>query len=939
VKQTLCICFLLACFTTALCQTGVLTGSVLDAESKTSLELATVSIFGQDSTLITYKLSDKDGRFLIEKLPLRKRLLVNVSYTGYVSLDTSIELQAGKRDTLSVLLRFKDMTTVVVTSAVPIRMNGDTLEINPAGFKLKDDAVVEELLNQVAGITIWSDGSITVNGKRVQNLLVDGKPFLGSTDARIATQNLPKSAIDKIQLYQEYDRSNISQTELPKDSLLTMNIKLKEGSKKGYFGKAGAGYGTTERFESDLSLQVYNKRSSVGIGGGFNNINKSIGNLQELFQNNTYRNYNPNLYNVGRFGSSGINKNHAIGAVVTHSFTETTNSRQNNSATINYNKSGINTYVTDVNLQNRTTINNPQFIREDGLQNNNNDRHEVTMNYVKTNSYNDNLNVNGALNTSKDIGNSSRFTEVRDSLDVLQSTNSAVSTNQRRSTNQSVNLNFAKADRENPLKGFSIQLDGRRSNSVSERDVKSIFESFVDIDKNTAYNRRYVTDNNALNVGFTFDYAGFKRLLLGRYNLFGVNLNFSQRLSYDGNSDNNQVTDFDSTSKRYISNSRLSNLNKRELFEYTPSLVISKNIWRYSDLYYRGLNMNVRLADEIKTDKNISSIASRNLNRSFQFLTYNGNLSYNYQRQRKYYYQMSLTYNKNFQYPSVDQLYTIVDDINVYDTRIGNPFLRNRINHSVNVNGNFYTQKPDAVYSINAGFGGGLVRSVNPVVDSTINDPSGRRISYYTNADKSGNLNVNYNLNISRRINKNRIQLMLDGRLSQGSSPNYIDRVYNISETNSLYNNVTIQYTLRSVVVLTMGKSLQYYKTSQTAAGLTAFRNTNNTTKFGAVLNYPKNFTFSSTLDQVGNSNLDKPVMLWNSFATYRFMKQQGELKFSAMDILKQYRNITNFVNAYGTTTRITNGLQQYFLLTFSYYPRKFGKTEIKRRNTRDFDD
>jgi hypothetical protein len=62
-------------------------------------------------------------------------------------------------------------------------------------------------------------------------------------------------------------------------------------------------------------------------------------------------------------------------------------------------------------------------------------------------------------------------------------------------------------------------------------------------------------------------------------------------------------------------------------------------------------------------------------------------------------------------------------------------------------------------------------------------------------------------------------------------------------------------------------------------------------------------------------------------------MKQQAELKFSAMDLLKQYQNISNTVTEYGTSTRITNGLQQYFLVTFSYYPRKFGKTEIKRQS------
>jgi len=64
----------------------------------------------------------------------------------------------------------------------------------------------------------------------------------------------------------------------------------------------------------------------------------------------------------------------------------------------------------------------------------------------------------------------------------------------------------------------------------------------------------------------------------------------------------------------------------------------------------------------------------------------------------------------------------------------------------------------------------------------------------------------------------------------------------------------------------------------------------------------------------------------------FRIMKQQGELKLAAMDILKQYRNISNSVSAYVTSTSITNGLQQYFMLTFAYYPRKFGKRATEGR-------
>jgi hypothetical protein len=201
------------------------------------------------------------------------------------------------------------------------------------------------------------------------------------------------------------------------------------------------------------------------------------------------------------------------------------------------------------------------------------------------------------------------------------------------------------------------------------------------------------------------------------------------------------------------------------------------------------------------------------------------------------------------------------------------------------------------------------------VTDSIVNDPSGKRMYYYTNADKSNNINLNYSFNISRKINKNTIQLMYSGGVRSGKQPNYIDGFSNISKTVGLNNQFTLQFSLNSTLVFTAGQTFQYNKSMPTAPGLNSFKNNSTTSKLGIVVNYPAGFAFS-----------------WNSFATYRFMKQQGDLKFSAMDLLKKYQNISNSVNAYGTTTRIANGLQQYFLLTFSYYPRKFGKAAAKRQ-------
>lgn len=936
-KQLIFFCLLALCSIQIIAQTGRLSGSVMDAQSRTPLELATISVLKVDSSLVSYQLSDKLGKFSFTKLPLKQQLLVTVTYTGYTGFSSFVNLTAEKTDTLSILLDVNSKDTLVVTAVSPIKMNGDTLEINPAAFKMKEDAVVEEMLNQVSGITIWSDGSITINGKKVQTLLVDGKPFLGTNDARVATQNLPKSAIDKIQLYQEYDRTNIGQnTGRQQDSLLTMNIKLKESSKKGYFGKAGGGFGTTNRFEGDMSFQTYTKKTSVGVGGGYNNINKSVGNLQEMFQNNTYRNYNPNLYNVGRFGASGINKNHSIGGVVTHSFIDAANSRQNNRLTVNYNKSGVESFLTDLNLQNRTAVDNPQFVRDEGVQRSTNRRQDVGLNYVKTNSYNDNMTLNGAMGGNREDGDTRRLTEVRDSANKLQSTNNNYTLFDRRSETRSLNGSFAKSDRDDPAKSFNFTFNAREGINSSQRTVLSRFESFIDNSRSNSYNRLYSGNGQNSSLYANLDYSGIKRLIFGRFNLFGIDMRLNQSISLAKNSDNSRVSDYDSTTRQYVVNNKISNDNKRELFTYSPSLSLSKSINKWQNSNYRNIWINLRLSDDMKKEKNRStSYAARNLDRSFNFFRQDLDLNYQYTRRDKYMFVMSGSYNKNFDYPSIEQLYTIVDDINVYDTRVGNPLLKNTINHSVGFNGNYNTQNPKSLYTLNGSTNLNLTRSVNPVTDSLINDPSGRRIYYYTNADQSDNLNMGVNFNVSRRFEKNNLQLMYSGNFSTGQRPNYIDNIYNTSNTRNLSNQFTLQFSLKSVLILNLAQTFQHSESKQSAAGLNSFKNANKISKFGIVVNYPKDFTFSSTIEQINNSNLSKPTMLWNAFGSYRFMKGQSELKASAMDILKQYRNITNTVSAYGTSTRVTNGLQQFFMLTFSYYPRKFGKTELKSQGRR----
>ena len=908
-------------------QTGKLKVVVYDSSSKTTLELATVSLFHPDSSLITYQLSDKNGTVSFEKLPLKNKIILNVSYVGYNTNSAPI-LLTGK-DSLNVFLSFnaKDSSSVVVKSIIPVRMNGDTLEINPAAFKLKEHQVVEELLNQVPGMTVWADGSITVSGRKVQNLFVDGKPFAGSTDPRIATQNLSKSAIDKIQLYQEYDREKIgSQSQQQADSILSMNIKLKESAKKGYFGKGGAGYGTDERFESDLVMQTYDKKFSLGIGGGYNNINKEIGSLDQMLQNNTYRTSNPNLFRTGRFGVGGINKNHSIGLSLTQNFNDVANSRQNNRLSVNYNKSGGDSWVTNLRTQNRIVAGSAQLINDEGQQASRNNSHALSFNYIKSNSYNDNLYLGGNLGYQDRTGVSTNKTATANAQGIVQSTNDISTLSSSRSDNQGMNLNYSKFDTDRPLTNLNFNANLQRSHSSSERNVYSVFKSYSVNNKDTSYNRLYLNNNNSLSGRANLGYGGLRRLLFGRFNLGGIDLRLEQVFNFSQNSSSSVVSDYDSSSKKYSVNKNLSNENERKTMGYTPALSFSKSFNRNRSNTFKSINLQAKIMEDLRWENNISSIAWRNLNRAIHFFRYEGGINYNYYNNKKYNLNTSLNYFKNFDYPSIDALYTIVDDINAYSITVGNPALKNTITHNFNFNTSFNTQNQQSPYAINANIGAGYNLSENPVTDSVINAPSGKRISYYINADKNKDLNLFYSVNVSKRMKKNTLQLMYNGSYNLGNQPNYIDGIYNISKSARLSNQISLRYSLGNILVASIAERLEFNEVNQTVSKLNNFNNSSNSTNISININYPSNLSFGTTLDHINNSSLAKPTVLWNAFVTYRMMQQQGELKFSAMDMLKQYQNITNSVSAYGTSTNITNGLQQYFMLTFAYYPRKFGK-------------
>ncbi len=185
---TLLIIVLLPVFVQAQ-NTGTIKGHVFDTATNRGLAYATVSVVNtKDSTLVTFTRADSTGKFNIKSLE-KGNYLISASYVGYVPVWKSIDVKAGQELNLGQLILtdvLKSGDVTVTARRAPVTINGDTVEFNTENFKTQPNAVVEDLLKRLPGVTVDNDGTIRVNGQRINRVLVNGKEFF-TGDPKIAT--------------------------------------------------------------------------------------------------------------------------------------------------------------------------------------------------------------------------------------------------------------------------------------------------------------------------------------------------------------------------------------------------------------------------------------------------------------------------------------------------------------------------------------------------------------------------------------------------------------------------------------------------------------------------------------------------------------------------------------------------------------------------------
>ena len=250
-----------------------ISGKVTDSIGN-PLELANIILIDAETDILeSFGTSDEKGEY---KIQLKKNKSYNFQ-VSYIGMATFSQLILSKEEDIVKNIKLNEnniLDTVQLTYEMPVVISGDTLIYDADSFKTGTERKLEDVLKNLPGVEINDDGEIEVEGKTVSKVMVEGKDFFDG-DSKIASKNIPSSAVDKVQILKNYSEiSQLSSVQNNQDNI-AINIKLKKGKDKFWFGDILAGAGESPVASLHIlqpKLFYYSPKYSINIIGDLNNI-------------------------------------------------------------------------------------------------------------------------------------------------------------------------------------------------------------------------------------------------------------------------------------------------------------------------------------------------------------------------------------------------------------------------------------------------------------------------------------------------------------------------------------------------------------------------------------------------------------------------------------------------------------------------------------------
>lgn len=277
IRKKLMLLIMSLMVTTAFAQRVTVSGRVTETDGKTPIEQATVQILSlPDSTYINGCVTNPKGNFTLPAVR-PGQYAIKFSFVGYMSKVQSVNLTRNKTQVNLGTVTLADdavmlKEAVVVAQAAQVEVIADTIQYNASAYRVPEGSALEELVKKIPGAEVSEDGKITLNGKDITKILVNGKEFF-SDDPNVAMKNLTVDMVDKIKAYdKKSDQARVTGIDDGEEEAV-LDLTMKKGQNQGVFANVTGGLGTKDRWMGQANVNRFSDHNQFSVMANLNNTN------------------------------------------------------------------------------------------------------------------------------------------------------------------------------------------------------------------------------------------------------------------------------------------------------------------------------------------------------------------------------------------------------------------------------------------------------------------------------------------------------------------------------------------------------------------------------------------------------------------------------------------------------------------------------------------
>ena len=948
-KKSILMMLLLLVSIASFAQERLVSGAIIDRDTKDPVEQVTVQLLKTDSTYVTGAISNEKGLFHLNA-PENSKYLLKITSVGYKPTVKRLVIEQDKNLALGNVVVGADAImlkgAVVTAMAQKVTLKEDTFVYNSAAYRTPEGSVVEELVKRLPGAEVSDDGTIKINGKEVKKILVDGKEFM-TGDTKTALKNLPTSIIDKIKAYDEKsDLSKVTGIDDGEEQTV-LDFNVKKGMNKGLMSNIDLGIGNKGRY------------SARGMGGYFNSNNRFM--LFGNANNTSDRGFSGGGPRRGFGGGNGLNASKMLAA--NYNYEEKNKFKFNTSLRWNH---------SDGDVWSRRSSEN--FMGSSSSFSN-----SLNQNFSRSDSWNGNIrlewmpdtmtnilfrpSISWTTNDSRSMGLSASFNQdpyqysddplSDEAIEKMDEDDAVVNTQRSVSLNNSKNNNIRgmlQLNRKLNNKGRNVTL--RMDAKYTDKDSKSIslqnahlylVQTAAGLDSTYQTNRYNLTPSKDYSYSaqvtyseplwkatflqfsykFTYSYSKSDRSTydFSKYSFDGINPEYGAWGNYLGRLDGGLGDYRDDKLSRYS-----------EYRNYTHDIQVMMRFVR------QKYNLNFGVMIQPQRSKFIQDYQGKYVDTVRTVTNVSPTLDFRYRFSKMS--NLRVNYRGTTSQPSISQLLNIVDDSDPLNVSMGNPGLKPSFTQNFRLFYNNFVQNHNKGVMTYINFSTTSNSISNKV---TYDEKTGGRITRPENIN--GNWNVMgafmfncsidsagvWNINTDTNLGYNHYVSYLSLDKSQDSQKNTTQNTTWNERLSLSYRNDWLELSLDGTLAYNHAKNKLQPNSNLDTWQFSYGPSMTLTAPWGTSLNTSLS---CSSRRGYSDASMNTDEFVWNAQLSQGFLKGKPlTVMLQFYDLLHQQSTFSRAISSVSRTDTEYNAINSYAMLHVVYRMNLFGGKDARKEN------